>query len=71
MAELLPYLVSDSSMYLLALRERVIRAEVWLRMVASGAIPIDPVVEAAAAVGTPSYSRPEVGESVFVRGDYE
>ena len=44
--------LSREAQYLNVLRQRIVRADVWLRMVASGAIPIG---GAGGAVGTPSY----------------
>ena len=73
MAEVVPYVVTRENAYLTTLTARLVRADVWLRMVASGQILIDPVVGAAVVEGTPSYMRPVAreGEGVLVRGECE
>ena len=53
MADLAATPSTRESIYTNVLIQRVVRADVWLRMVASGAIPISE--EAAGVVGTPSY----------------
>jgi hypothetical protein len=63
--------MTRESAYLATLRERLIRAEVWLRMVAAGVIPLDPVAVVGAVEGTPSFTPPEVDDSSLVRGAYE
>ena len=53
MAELYPYVLTLKNGYLSVLGQRLVRAEVWLRMVQSGEITIGAAVE-----GTPSYTAP-------------
>ena len=57
MAELVALALTLKNAYLTVLGQRLVRAEVWLRMVQSGEITIGSVVE-----GTPSYRQPEVEE---------
>ena len=52
MAEILVTASTREALYLNTLSQRIVRADVWLRMVASGAIPID---GSSRAAGTPSY----------------
>jgi hypothetical protein len=53
MAEILVTASTREAIYLNTLSQRIVRADVWLRMVASGEIPID---GSSRAAGTPSYA---------------
>jgi len=58
MTELIAQSVSYSSLeaaYLATMRDRIVRSEIWLRMVARGEIPITGADEGA---GTPTYTAP-------------
>ena len=68
MSELAAIASTRESIYTNVLIQRVVRADVWLRMVASGAIPISEETAGAGVVGTPTYERRELETARGIEG---